>query len=482
MGLTIISSGITATGGTITTSGNNTIYTFTSSGTFQVTAGSGNVNYLVVAGGGGGGNSNGGGGGAGGMLTGTTAVSAQSYTVTVGAGGVSGEGGTAANGANSVFGAITATGGGGGALENGTGASGGSGGGAPGYCGAATSNVGAGTSGQGNTGGVGFCTSGVTYNGGGGGGASAVGGAGVSGVSGAGGAGTSSSISGSAVTYAGGGGGGGYASSSSGGAGGGGAGGPTQGVAGTAGTANRGGGGGGGGNAGVSGAGGSGIVIIAATATYPTSGTFTSAVVDLGVASPLSTLFAASTTPASTSISMNARAGNVATPDGTWTDWTSNSSAATTTISSLGTKRYVQYRANLATTDTTATPTLDQVQIGYSQYATSGSLISSKFDTTDAANLISKLSWTATATSSTEAIKFQVRSSADGNTWSSWCGPATACDGTDYFLDAHNGVTFDSGHPLRNGANDRWLQYQVFLTSTGGATASLASVVVTYVV
>ena len=61
-----LQSGISATGGTITTDGNYTVHTFTSSGTFTVTSGSGNVEYLVVGGGGGGGTgSAGGGGGAG---------------------------------------------------------------------------------------------------------------------------------------------------------------------------------------------------------------------------------------------------------------------------------------------------------------------------------------------------------------------------------------------------------------------------------
>jgi len=58
---------ITATGGTITTSGDYKIHKFTSNGTFEVTSGSGNVEYLVVGGGsGGGGSKTGNAGGAGG--------------------------------------------------------------------------------------------------------------------------------------------------------------------------------------------------------------------------------------------------------------------------------------------------------------------------------------------------------------------------------------------------------------------------------
>ena len=56
-----------ATGGTITTSGAYKIHTFTSSGTFQVTALSASplVDYLVIAAGASGGGGIGGGGGAG---------------------------------------------------------------------------------------------------------------------------------------------------------------------------------------------------------------------------------------------------------------------------------------------------------------------------------------------------------------------------------------------------------------------------------
>jgi hypothetical protein len=77
-------------------------------GTFAVTGApiGFSVKYLVVAGGGGGGNTfySGGGGGAGGMRTGSMALAAGSYTVTVGAGGNRGSGSTGpTNGLNSVI-------------------------------------------------------------------------------------------------------------------------------------------------------------------------------------------------------------------------------------------------------------------------------------------------------------------------------------------------------------------------------------------
>ena len=167
---------IQATGGTITTSGNFKIHTFTGDGCFVVSSignpagGPNNVDYLVVAGGGAGGTPGGnssGGGGAGGLrfflspdVTGCypakprigpagVPVTAATFPITVG-------GGSAAKshpqpnpgtlrGSNSVFSTITSTGGGGGGADNtqNSGANGGSGGGG--------SNGPSGTAGSGNT-------------------------------------------------------------------------------------------------------------------------------------------------------------------------------------------------------------------------------------------------------------------------------------------------------------------------------------------
>ena len=260
---------IYATGGTITSVGGYRIHTFTGSDTLTVVTG-GNVDYLIVAGGGSGGNRHAGGGGGGGVLTGNTAVTAQGYTITVGAGGSRpflNTDAVGANGANTTALGFTAVGGGGGGCNGQLGTSGGSGAGHGERTGAVAAA--AGTAGQGNNGGI----AGSVYGGaGGGGGAGAAGGTGCvpTGVPGNGGAGIQSSISGSAVYYGGGGGGGGYqlSNTSSGGIGGGGAGGNYQTFApATPGTSNTGGGGGGGTTNGTTtngagGEGGSGIVII----------------------------------------------------------------------------------------------------------------------------------------------------------------------------------------------------------------------------
>lgn len=211
---TLVKSAFAATGGTETTDGGYKIHTFTSSGSFVVSKGSKEVDYLVVAGGGGG-----------------AAYTGNAYK----------RGGT---GSDSVFGSVTSLGGGGGGASTEPATSGGSGGGGSGYN---APGAGSGTSGQGYAGGIGTWFGGPAYIGGGGGGAGAVGTAAAPGQNGPGGVGVAVNISGSSVYYSGGGGAASWAPAGAavgtGGNGGGGAGGPS-GNPGTSGTTNSGGGGG----------------------------------------------------------------------------------------------------------------------------------------------------------------------------------------------------------------------------------------------
>tara|TARA_R110001592_G_scaffold14388_1_gene64409 strand:- start:164 stop:1369 length:1206 start_codon:yes stop_codon:yes gene_type:complete len=268
---------VAATGGTIATSGDFKIHSFTGDANFVVSGISGvsannKVSYLVVAGGGGGGGCGsdgvGGGGGAGGMREGRNqpidsytespisastglTVSAQTYPITVGGGGAK-----CTAGANSVFATITSTGGGKGGLRN-TGSTGGSGGGGGHEHNGSNGNTPPTSPSQGNNGGNGANSAPVYPAGGGGGSAEA----GNTDGQGQGGDAVATSITSSPVEYAAGGGGGVQAGARKTGGGGGGGLGGDPGNAGVAGAAN-GGHGGGGGNSTVAGAGGSGIVII----------------------------------------------------------------------------------------------------------------------------------------------------------------------------------------------------------------------------
>jgi hypothetical protein len=278
----ISDTGVEATGGTIVDTEIGgvpyRIHLFTNTGnsTFTVTK-SGEVEYLIVAGGGGAGADNAGGGGGGGVLTGSTLLSATSYSIVVGAGGnPSGTSNTnqQTNGINSSAFGLTAIGGGQGA--NGQGGSrnpfvGGSGGGGDGEVGRSGA---AGTPGQGFAGG-----NGGGGSGGGGGGAGGPGENGTSSKGGNGGNGILLYIDGTSRSYGSGGGAGGNNATLGGTAGsysGGGIGNGSSSGAGVSAAANTGGGAGASCNTGnTSGAGGSGIVVIryrrnASTTTSPT--------------------------------------------------------------------------------------------------------------------------------------------------------------------------------------------------------------------
>lgn len=219
---------------------------------------------LVIGGGGGGGRystKQGAGGGAGGYKENNNlTVTAQSYTITVGAGGAgsnsNGSRGTA--GDSSSFGSLLIAGGGGGGGSGDSQPRGGDGGSGGGGGSDGCGQNGNGTSGQGYNGGDAYCS--PAYSAGGGGGAGGLGSDGSGGQGGNGGVGAASSITGSSVTRAGGGGGSGN-TGGTGGTGGGGAGSSGNGNGSNA-IANTGSGGGGAMGAYTGGNGGSGVVII----------------------------------------------------------------------------------------------------------------------------------------------------------------------------------------------------------------------------
>ena len=95
---------------------------------------------------------------------------------------------------------------------------------------------------------------------------------------------------------------------------------------------------------------------------YATAGSFTSRVMDAGIAADWGRLEAGATTAAGTGLTLETRSGSTAIPDASWSAWqpaTSGSDVASPN------GRYIQYRANLSTGSTRVTPTLDSVRIRY---------------------------------------------------------------------------------------------------------------------
>jgi hypothetical protein len=107
---------------------------------------------------------------------------------------------------------------------------------------------------------------------------------------------------------------------------------------------------------------GGGTVVVdeLSLAPYAAAGTFESRVHDAGTTVAWAALSWTSTTPAGTSLAMSVRTGNTPAPDASWSGWT----AVAVSGGSVGaTSRYLQVRAQLATTDGAVTPALQDASL-----------------------------------------------------------------------------------------------------------------------
>ncbi|HAS00146.1 MAG: hypothetical protein US57_C0002G0053 [Candidatus Moranbacteria bacterium GW2011_GWC2_37_73] len=493
-----------ATGGSVTIVDGYKIHTFLSNDNFVPNM-AGEVEYLVVAGGGSGRQ---GGGGAGGFRTGTGyGVSAQNYSVIVGAGGVD------SNGGNSVFSGITSIGGGrGGHSYSISASSGGSGGGGGSY---QNQNGGVGVIDQGNKGGDTNC--GTSFFAAGGGGANTAGISGCAYALGIGGDGKASSITGSTVYYAGGGGGG--TSTAGGAAGGVGGGGRSgySGVAAVAGTPNT--GGGGGGDLWTNYApGGSGIVVLKYPAPIYTENqayyltTSSTSQKNTSTWKHIRNVTLEQDTPINTTlkylVSFNNRTTWKYWNGSTWltsdlTDLETNGMSKAT-LESITESQWeetggftrtadgkLDFAISLKTTDTTATPLLSNINIEYELFPLS--LLSSPYNTGASDNLLAEIKWNENVPEGAN-VKFQMRSAPDNAgspNWaagSGWCGPvncAVTTNDIDYAVDFYETTpTGETANPIHiTGSNDQWIQYIVWLeNSTTAVTPILSGVTLTYVV
>ncbi|KKU34963.1 MAG: RCC1 repeat-containing protein, partial [Candidatus Wolfebacteria bacterium GW2011_GWC2_46_275] len=207
---------------------------------------------------------------------------------------------------------------------------------------------------------------------------------------------------------------------------------------------------------------------------YRTVGLLTSQVIDTGQKSAYGTMTFTSTIPADAGMSVDIHSGNSATPDGSWTEWQTNIISGDAIASQNG-NRYVQYRVNF-TSNGVVTAQLSDVTINYSSYPTLQTLTSSIYDTGVAENLLNKIMWSA-STTVVSTITFQLRTSANGETWTDWYG----VDGVGSYFTASDG-TQTMPALFSDGLGDRYIQYRVFITSDGSATPVLIDTAITYVV
>ena len=211
------------------------------------------------------------------------------------------------------------------------------------------------------------------------------------------------------------------------------------------------------------------------------AGTYTSSVFDTGNPSQLDTITWSSSVPAGASLGVGFRAGNSATPDGTWSNagaYTAVSNAGS--IASFGPARYVQYAATFTTTNVSTAVVVLDLTINYTQTPASASLISSAFNTGADSTFLKQIAWQGNFPSGTTA-QFQIRTASDNGSgfpasWSAWLGPT----GTgDFYTSSGGSDTINTTH--RDAADDRWLQYRLVFGSPGTTNApSVATVTVTF--
>lgn len=227
---------------------------------------------------------------------------------------------------------------------------------------------------------------------------------------------------------------------------------------------------------------------------YYATGTFTSSIIDTQGSINWGTMDWSTTTPIGTDVTFKVRSSNSASMTGAsaWTSCSNITKGADITGGCVTDgHRYIQFQATL-TTINTDTPEINDVTINVVQYlfSSSANLISSSYNTADDANTLTKIVWSENQPANT-TISFQIRTSADGITWTpgsgNFCGPddddssTSTCDTDTYFTDNTGGESVDE--MFSDGAGDRFVQYKIILSSTDySQTPSVSSVSMTYVV
>ena len=231
-----------------------------------------------------------------------------------------------------------------------------------------------------------------------------------------------------------------------------------------------------------------------AASLFSQSGVFTSAAIDFGqnvifstVAwLPSSQLGVLGANPLSFQIAVNDdnSTWNYVGPDGTASTYYTTSGQNASSSGSIS-GRYLKYKSYLTSNVPTSTPLLSNISFNYTKFATSSYLISSAYDSTNDANIISRINWTGVSTS-VRTIKFQIRAASSSAALASaaWCGydDSGSCDGTNYFEAADRGKAIPAGNPLMQSGANRWFQYKVILSTSDSVSPELDSVTISYVV
>lgn len=226
--------------------------------------------------------------------------------------------------------------------------------------------------------------------------------------------------------------------------------------------------------------------------TYNSSGTYTSGVMDLGINtagwgnltwtnSRGQTITLKARSCDDSACSGEDSAGKNFTSD--CADISSGAALSTGSCVTAG-DRYLQYQASLSTADTTTTPGLDDITLGYSYYPTNQTLVSSAYDSGSDANTMGSMSWTENPTlPSGTGVTFSVRTAPDQagltGTWNDIVTATCSKNGTTGVVTCPNTLLPAA---LRDSVDDRWFQYKVTLASQGEAAPAVSSISASYVV
>lgn len=156
-----------------------------------------------------------------------------------------------------------------------------------------------------------------------------------------------------------------------------------------------------------------------------------------------------------------------------------------------GTTTKIDFAADLSTSDSSATPELDQIQIDYTTYSSSQTLTSSAYNTESAANVVAGVIWNEDATLPTGTgitVSLRASSSSALIATTDWIEVAsTTAAGYITSGCTKNSTTVTCAASvipagMKDGAGDQWMQYKVELTSTGANTPTLSDITLTYAV